>query len=152
MYDRTDHVPIGQKAKATPTSSTGLAASRFAGTTEDDAAAAGETGATSTTAEGEPDHSSAALALVRKPLAICSPYLHSLQFSFILFFTSLGCAIRQAGGSVLTDVTVKLARMRHTVNSLETLDSDMREQNLNLLRSMEEATAAKINSNVSQTA
>lgn len=42
--------------------------------------------------------------------------------------------------------------MRHTVNSLETLDSDMREQNLNLLRSMEEATAAKINSNVSQTA
>lgn len=46
----------------------------------------------------------------------------------------------------------KLARMRHTVNSLETLDSDMREQNLNLLRSMEEATAAKINSNVSQTA
>lgn len=133
--------------------STGLAASRFAGTTEDDAAAAGETGATSTTAEGEPDHSSAALALVRKPLAICSPYIHSLQLSIILFFSSLGCAVRQAGGSVLTDVTVKLARMRHTVNSLETLDSDMREQNLRILRGLEEATTAKANSSdVSQMA
>lgn len=128
----------------------GFAASGFAGATEDDAAAAGHTGATSTTAEGEPDHSSAALALVRKPLAICSPYIHSLQSTLMLFFSSLSCAIKQAGGSVLTDVTVKLARMRHTVNSLETLDSDMREQNLSLLRSMEEATTAKINSDASQ--
>lgn len=53
---------------------------------------------------------------------------------------------------MLTDVTVKLARMRHTVNSLETLDSDMREQNLRILRSMEEATTAKYNSDVSQVA
>lgn len=38
----------------------------------------------------------------------------------------------------------KLARMRTTVNSLETLDSDMREQNLRILKEMEEATVAKI--------
>lgn len=34
--------------------------------------------------------------------------------------------------------------MRTTVNSLETLDSDLREQNLRILQSMEEATAAKL--------
>lgn len=64
-----------------------------------------------------------------------------------LFFTSLSCAVRHAGGSVLTDVAVKIARMRHTCASLESLDSDMREQNLRILRSMEEATTAKISSN-----
>lgn len=41
-------------------------------------------------------------------------------------------------------MAVKLARMRTTVNSLETLDSDMREQNLRILKEMEEATVAKI--------
>lgn len=41
-------------------------------------------------------------------------------------------------------MTVKLARMRTTVNSLESLDSDIREQNLRILKSMEEATVAKI--------
>lgn len=45
---------------------------------------------------------------------------------------------------VLTGMAVKLARMRNTVNSLETLDSDMRDQNLRILKSMEEATVAKI--------
>ena len=64
-----------------------------------------------------------------------------------LFFMSLGCAIRHAGGSVLTDMSVKIARMRHTCASLESLDSDMREQNLRILRSMEEATTAKISNN-----
>lgn len=64
-----------------------------------------------------------------------------------LFFMSLGCAVRHAGGSLLTDVTVKIARMRHTCASLESLDSDMREQNLRILRSMEEATTARISSN-----
>ena len=49
-------------------------------------------------------------------------------------------------------MTVKLARMRHTVNSLETLDSDMRERNLRVLRSMEEATIAKTNGDVGQMA
>lgn len=51
-------------------------------------------------------------------------------------------------------MTVKLARMRTTVNSLETLDSDMREQNLRLLQSMEEATTAQMATaaDVSQTA
>lgn len=55
---------------------------------------------------------------------------------------------------VLTGMTVQLARMRITVNSLETLDSDMREQNLRILKSMEEATVAKISTStdVSQAA
>lgn len=48
------------------------------------------------------------------------------------------------GRRLLTIVGMKLARMRTTVNSLETLDSDMREQNLQILREMEEATVAKI--------
>lgn len=48
---------------------------------------------------------------------------------------------------MLTDVAMKIARMRHTCASLESLDSDMREQNLRILRSMEEATTAKISSN-----
>lgn len=47
---------------------------------------------------------------------------------------------------MLTDMFVKIARMRHTCASLESLDSDMREQNLRILRSMEEATTAKISS------
>lgn len=34
--------------------------------------------------------------------------------------------------------------MRTTVNSLEILDSDMREQNLRILRDMEEYTVARI--------
>lgn len=127
---------------------TGLAASRFANMTEDDEAAA--VGSTGPTAEGEPDHSSAALALVRKPLATCSLYLSSLHLTLFLFLTSLGCTLRQAGGSVLTDVSVKLARMKSTVLSLESLDSDMREQNLRILRSMEEATTAQIPTDVSQ--
>lgn len=54
---------------------------------------------------------------------------------------------------MLTDVAVKIARMRHTCASLESLDSDMREQNLRILRSMEEATTARIsNSDVNQMA
>lgn len=60
-------------AATTETPKTGLAASRFANIKEDDEAAA--VGGTGPAAEGEPDHSSAALALVRKPLATCSlPY------------------------------------------------------------------------------
>jgi hypothetical protein len=137
---------LNPKALATPKTptKTGLAASRFADDTGDDAAAAGVT--TGATAEGEPDHSSAALALVRKPLATCTVYLCSLHLSTSLFFKSLGSAVRHAGGSVLTDLLVKIARMRHTCASLESLDSDMREQNLRILRSMEEATTAKISS------
>lgn len=49
---------------------------------------------------------------------------------------------------MLTDMMLKLARMRHTVNSLETLDSDMREQNLRILKSMED----KMTTDVQQTA
>lgn len=136
-------------AATTEAPKTGLAASRFANMTDDDDAAA--VGGTGPTAEGEPDHSSATLALVRKPLATCSLYLSSLHLTFILFFTSLGCAIRQAGGSVLTDVAVKLARMKSTVLSLDALDNDMREQNLRILRSMEEAAStSQIPTDVSQ--
>lgn len=51
---------------------------------------------------------------------------------------------------MLTDVAVKLARMKSTVLSLETLDSDMREQNLRILRSMEDATTAQIPTDASQ--
>lgn len=133
---------------ATEAPKTGLAASRFANVPDDDEAAA--VGGTGLTAEGERDHSSATLALVRKPLATCSLYLSSLQLTLLLFLTSLGCAIRQTGGSVLTDVTVKLARMKSTVLSLESLDSDMRESNLSILRELEEATTAQIPTDTNQ--
>lgn len=127
---------------------TGLAASRFADMTDaDEAAAAGSTGPT---AEGEPDHSSAALALVRKPLATCILYLFPLHFSILHFLTSLKYTFIYAGMAMLTDVTIKLARMKSTVLSLETLDSDMREQNLRILKSMEEATTAQIPTDVNQ--
>lgn len=135
-------------AATTETPKTGLAASRFANITDDDEAAA--VGGTGLTAEGEPDHSSATLALVRKPLATCSLYLYSLHLTLSLFITSLGCLIRQTGGSVLTDVAVKLARMKSTVLSLETLDSDMRESNLNIIRELEEATTARVPNDASQ--
>lgn len=51
---------------------------------------------------------------------------------------------------MLTNVAIKLARMKSTVLSLETLDSDMRESNLSILRELEAATTAQIPTDANQ--